>query len=114
MEDIRSVLESLDVYGYPLCPDTYAAAELNLQEAMFAGLPVVTFPHGGIGKLVQHGETGMLVNTPEEYAQAIEQLYQNPAERARLGAPTALGFAQRYWGAESAAREFQRSFLKNC
>ena len=79
VEDIRSVLETLDVYGYPLCPDTYAAAELNLQEAMFAGLPVVTFPYGGIGKLIQHGETGVLVNTPEEYARAIEHLYQNPA-----------------------------------
>jgi glycosyltransferase involved in cell wall biosynthesis len=46
VDDIRSVLEELDVYGYPLCPDTYAAAELNLQEAMFAGLPVVAFPYG--------------------------------------------------------------------
>ncbi|HEX4351128.1 MAG TPA: tetratricopeptide repeat protein, partial [Verrucomicrobiae bacterium] len=109
VEDIRSVLETLDIYGYPLCPDTYAAAELNLQEAMFAGLPVVTFPHGGIGKLVQHGETGILVNTPEEYARAIEQLHQNPAERERLGA-NAAAFARRHWGAESAAREFNVQF----
>ncbi|MBC8002347.1 MAG: polysaccharide pyruvyl transferase family protein, partial [Opitutaceae bacterium] len=53
VEDLRPIIENLDVYGYPLCVDTYAAAELNLQEVMFAGLPVVAFPHGGIGRLVQ-------------------------------------------------------------
>jgi len=109
VEDIRSVLETLDVYGYPLCPDTYAAAELNLQEVMFAGVPVVAFPHGGIGTLIRHGETGILVNTPEEYARAIEQLCQNPAERARLGA-NAAAFARQHWGAENAAREFNDQF----
>lgn len=105
VEDIRSVLEELDVYGYPLCPDTYAAAELNLQEAMFAGLPVVAFPHGGIGRLIQHRETGWLVNTPEEYARAIEYLHANPAERARLGT-NAAAFARQHWGATNAARAF--------
>lgn len=111
VEDIRSVLESLDVYGYPLCPETYAAAELNLQEVMYAGVPVVAFPYGGIGKLIQNGETGILVNTAEEYARAIEHLHQNPSERARLGA-NAAAFARRYWGAENAAREFNTQFEK--
>jgi polysaccharide pyruvyl transferase WcaK-like protein/glycosyltransferase involved in cell wall biosynthesis len=105
VDDIRSVLEELDVYGYPLCPDTYAAAELNLQEAMFAGLPVVAFPYGGIGRLIQHGETGWLVNSAEEYARALEHLHAHPDERARLGA-NAAEFARRHWGATNAARAF--------
>jgi polysaccharide pyruvyl transferase WcaK-like protein/glycosyltransferase involved in cell wall biosynthesis/MoaA/NifB/PqqE/SkfB family radical SAM enzyme len=106
VEDIRAVLEELDVYGYPLCPDTYAAAELNLQEAMYAGLPVVAFAHGGIPKLIRHGETGWLVHTAEEYARAIEFLHANPAERARLGA-NAAAFARQHWGAANAARDFE-------
>ncbi|MEO7598354.1 MAG: polysaccharide pyruvyl transferase family protein [Opitutus sp.] len=105
VENIADVLKRLDVYGYPLCADTYAAAELNLQEAMFAGLPVVTFPHGGIGRLIQHGETGLLVNSPEEYTAAIESLYHSPEERKRLGS-NAAEFARRHWGAENAARDF--------
>lgn len=109
VEDIRSVLETLDVYGYPLCPDTYAAAELNLQEAMFAGLPVVAFPYGGIGKLIRNGETGILVESADDYARAIERLHRDPAERARLGA-NAAAFARKHWGAESAAREFNVYF----
>jgi polysaccharide pyruvyl transferase WcaK-like protein/glycosyltransferase involved in cell wall biosynthesis/MoaA/NifB/PqqE/SkfB family radical SAM enzyme len=109
VENIRDVLETLDVYGYPLCADTYAAAELNLQEAMYAGLPVVTFPHGGIGRLIRHGETGLLVNSADEYTRAIEELYRNPAERARLGR-NAAQFARAHWGAENAAREFNQYF----
>lgn len=111
VEDIRAVLETLDVYGYPLCAETYAAAELNLQEVMFAGVPVVAFPHGGIKRLIVHGETGLLVNTPKEYAEAIEYLHQHPEERARLAA-NAAAFARQHWGAENAAREFNTHFTR--
>lgn len=111
VEDIRGVLETLDVYGYPLCAETYAAAELNLQEAMFAGVPVVAFPHGGIARLIRHNETGLLVNSPAEYARAIEFLHRHPAERARLGA-NAAAFARAHWGAENAAREFNGHFTR--
>lgn len=109
VEDIRGVLETLDVYGYPLCEDTYAAAELNLQEVMFAGLPVVAFPHGGVASLIRHNETGLLVNTAEEYARALEFLHQNPAERARLGA-NAAAYAREHFGAERTGREFNTHF----
>ncbi|MBL9215221.1 MAG: polysaccharide pyruvyl transferase family protein [Opitutaceae bacterium] len=111
VEDIRSVIETLDVYGYPLCEDTYAAAELNLQEVMYAGLPVVAFPHGGIGSLIRHGETGLLVNTAEEYARAIEHLHQHPEERARLGA-NAAAYAREHFGAERTGREFNAHFAQ--
>lgn len=111
VEDIRGVLETLDVYGYPLCEDTYAAAELNVQEVMFAGLPIVAFPHGGLAKLIRHGETGLLVNTPEEYARALEHLYHHPEERVRLGA-NAAAYARQYFGAEKTGREFNEHFSR--
>ncbi|HJX30675.1 MAG TPA: glycosyltransferase family 4 protein, partial [Thermodesulfobacteriota bacterium] len=85
VENIRSVLAELDVFGYPLCEDTYAASERALQEAMFVGLPPVIFPHGGLSEIVTHGQTGLIVQSEEEYRQAIEYLYQNPQERQRLG-----------------------------
>ncbi|MGF1493830.1 MAG: glycosyltransferase [Microcoleaceae cyanobacterium] len=103
VEDIKSVLEILDVYGYPLCEDTYAAAELNLQEAMYAGVPPVVFPHGGIRSLVIHGETGLVVNNELEYQQAVEYLYHHPEERQRLG-KNAQQYAMQHFGAENAAQ----------
>jgi len=54
---IKPVIETFDVYGYPLCADTYASGELNLQEVMYAGVPPVVFPYGGVKGLVEHDRT---------------------------------------------------------
>ncbi len=102
VQDIASVIAELDVYGYPLCQDTYAAAELNLQEVMYAGVPPVVFPYGGIKRLVEHNTTGLVVNSEREYTEAIEYLHKNPEERARLGA-NAAEYARNVFGAENAA-----------
>jgi glycosyltransferase involved in cell wall biosynthesis len=103
VEDIKSEIEKFDVYGYPLCEDTYAAAELNLQEAMYGGVPPVVFPHGGIKSLVIDNYTGLVVDSELEYSQALEYLYHHPEERARLGR-NAREYAAQIFGAENAAK----------
>lgn len=103
VQDIAAVIATLDVYGYPLCEDTYAAAELNLQEVMYAGVPPVVFPHGGIKRLVEHNKTGLVVHSEREYTEAIEYLYRHPEERVQLG-KQAAEYARRIFGAENAAR----------
>ncbi len=102
--DIRPVLEVTDVYGYPLCEDTYAASELNLQEVMYAGIPPVVFPYGGVRCLVVHDYTGLIVHSEREYAEAIEFLYHHPEERQRLGS-NAAEYARQIFGAGNAAQK---------
>lgn len=104
VEDIKSVIEILDVYGYPLCEDTYAAGELNLQEVMYAGVPPVVFPYGGIKRLVIDNYTGLIVRSELEYKHAIEYLYHHPEERVRLGR-NAQEYARQIFGAENAAKD---------
>jgi predicted O-linked N-acetylglucosamine transferase (SPINDLY family)/glycosyltransferase involved in cell wall biosynthesis len=104
VDDIKSIIEKLDVYGYPLCEDTYAAAELNLQEVMYGGIPPVVFPYGGVKSLIQHGQTGLIVNTELEYKQAIEYLYHHPEFRQQLG-DNARKYAIENFGAENAAKQ---------
>lgn len=111
VEDIPAVIRTLDVYGYPLCEDTYAAAEVNLQEVMFAGLPVVVFPHGGIRHLVINDFTGLVVHSELEYTQALEFLYHNPAERKRLG-ENAKNYAKQIFGSENAARKVNKIYQR--
>ncbi|MCW5983231.1 MAG: glycosyltransferase [Bryobacteraceae bacterium] len=111
VENIKPVLETLDVFGYPLCEDTYATSEKSLQEAMYAGVPPVVFPHGGIRRLVRHGETGLVVHSEAEYREAIQSLYHNPAERRRLGA-NARAYARRHFSPEEAGRQFDRIYAR--
>lgn len=98
-KNIATVLSETDVFGYPLTPDTYAASELTLQEAMFCGIPAVVFPHGGLKRLVIDHYNGLVVRSSEEYAAAIEYLYQNPEERLRMG-KNAAHLARELFGAE--------------
>ncbi len=104
VEDIKSIHEILDVFGFPLCEDTYAAAELTLQEAMYAGIPPVVFPHGGIKNLVINDFTGIVVKSELEYTQAVEHLYYHPEERLRLG-NNCKAYAHQVFGAQNAAKK---------
>lgn len=111
VNDIKSVIEILDVYGYPLCEDTYAASELNLQEVMYAGVPPVVFPYGGVKLLVINEKTGLIVDSELEYKQAIEYLYHHPEERKRLG-NNAREYAKQVFGAENAAKKLNPIYEK--
>lgn len=85
VEDVGSLLGDLDVFGYPLCPENYATAELVLQEAMYAGLPCVVFEHGGPAHVVDDGTTGFVVGNEAEYVARVEYLHRHPEERRRMG-----------------------------
>lgn len=111
VEDIAGAISEFDVYGYPLCPETYAAAEVNLQEIMFAGIPPVVFPYGGLQDLVINNFTGLVVHSQAEYAQALEHLYRNPAERARIG-QNAASYARQIFGSENAAVVFDKCYAE--
>jgi tetratricopeptide (TPR) repeat protein len=106
VENIKPVLETLHVFGYPLCQDTYATSEKSLQEAMYAGVPPVVFPYGGVKCLVEHSQTGLVVHSEREYQQAIEYLYHHPQERSRLG-QNAQAYAQKHFASAGAAEQFE-------
>jgi len=110
-KDIVSIYETLDVFGYPLCEETYAAAELTLQEAMYTGVVPVVFPNGGVKDLVINNFTGYVVNSDLEYRQAIEHLYNNPEEKKRLS-ENCKNFARQIFGAENAAKNINKIYDK--
>lgn len=114
VEDIKSVIEILDVYGYPISPHTSAGSELNLQEAMYGGIPPVVFPYANLKWIVEDHHTGLVVHSELEYQQAIEYLYHHPQERARLG-KNARKYAQENLGAFNSVQQLQliyRNLLK--
>ena len=58
---------------------------LKVLQYMAAGLPVVANPVGMQKKLVRPGETGFLVETPEEWEEAVHRLAQDADLRRRMG-----------------------------
>jgi len=63
---------------------------LVIAEAMACGVPVVTHPcrddrDNAQLELVEHGVTGLVAETVEEYAAAVQWLFEHPAEARNMG-----------------------------
>jgi glycosyltransferase involved in cell wall biosynthesis len=97
-QELAAYYASADVFCFPSTTDTFGQV---LLEAGASGLPVVAAAAGGAQELVQHGQTGLLVQ-PEEpglLAAALLELAESPARRHALGA-AGLGAARaRTWEA---------------
>jgi len=109
--NIKDYLEQMDVYGYPLNKKTFAAAEQNLQEAMWVGLPIVTNPYGGVQHLIKHNKTGLLVESNQDYISVIEYLHKHPEERERLG-KNAAAHARKHFTPEISADKFENLYKR--
>lgn len=77
--DSAEMLPSFDLF---VQPSLYESQGLALLEAMAAGIPAIATAVGGVGDVVQEGQTGFLVPPadPDALAQAIVRLWNSPEE----------------------------------
>lgn len=84
-------------------------------EALVSGTPVVATPAGGIGQVVEDGQTGVLV--PERdaaaLAEALERLLDRPGERQALGQRARVHVADRF-GWDRVAARFEAAYDSAC
>jgi glycosyltransferase involved in cell wall biosynthesis len=64
----------------------HETSSLVAMEAMASGCPVVAFPSGALGNLVEHGTTGFLVSDLKQMAEAIENCQSFSREQIRARA----------------------------
>lgn len=86
--EIASFLNGVSVLAH--ANDTGESFGLAIAEAMACGLPVVTHPSDGMRdnaqlELVEHGVTGLVADSVEEYGMALKYLFSHPAEARRMG-----------------------------
>jgi len=83
--DVAAIMNSLDILVHPSEMEGFGRVAV---EAMAAGCPVIGSNGGGIAESVVDGETGILVkaNDVDAFAEACEQLIDNPDRRRQMGA----------------------------
>ena len=81
--DARAITARLKVFAIA---SRFEGLPMVLLEALALGIPVVTTDAGGIGEVIKHGETGLLVpkDDPHALAEAIERVLMDDDLAARL------------------------------
>lgn len=103
MADVPALMGGFDAFGYLLNPAHYGTTENVLLEAMACGLPVVALRQN-VEQYIVPPEAGVLVESAEEYAQRLEELWKNPARREELGRAARDHVLTRYHSGENTAR----------
>ncbi|MBY0399199.1 glycosyltransferase, partial [Myxococcota bacterium] len=83
--DVDRILAAADLF---VQPSRSEGLPLAILEAMAAGLPVVATRVGGMGEATLEGVTGLLVEPgrPDDLAQALRTLLDDPDRRRQMGA----------------------------
>jgi len=80
-------MAGFDIGIMPLLDGSFERGKCGykLIQYMACGLPVVASPVGVNLQIVEHGVNGFLVETPEQWEQALRTLLANPELRQRMG-----------------------------
>lgn len=94
--DIAAELAELDVLAHLLNPLHYGTTENALLEAMAMGVIPIALNNPAERQLIRHGQTGLLVNSPAGFAEAIEHLAHRPDVRARMSSAASHEVRKRF------------------
>ena len=94
--DIASELASINVLAYLLNPEHYGTNENALLEAMAMGIVPIVLNNPAERQIVDDHNTGLIVRSPVEFAEAIQWLSNNPDDRQRLGSQAAKSVRERF------------------
>jgi hypothetical protein len=81
------LIQGMDIGIMPLPNEPWARGKCGykLIQYMACGLPVVASPVGVNSDIVDHGQSGFLASTPQEWADALALLAGDPAMRRAMG-----------------------------
>ena len=109
----NNVQDYMAAFDLTVVPSIEEPLGLVALESLATGTPVVASKTGGLPEIVTPDETGLLVppKNPNELAQAIIAMAQDPATRQRMG-ENGRRFVQENFDPEKLARQVESVFLK--
>lgn len=101
--EARRLFANADVFVLPSLGECFGIASV---EAMAAGLPVIATRVGGSADIVEHGESGLLIepNSPDALRQGLDVLLADEAKRRAMGT-SGRARAERLFDATTNARQ---------
>lgn len=91
-----SLMKSADIGVIPFKPDRVGKAGQNMRSLMSTGLGVIGTPGNEQEYVIDHGETGFLASTEEEWEEALEALITNKERRLQMGLLASQSIEERY------------------
>ena len=85
VDDVGEILSKSDVFGYPLQSRHYGTGEQALLEAMGSGLPTVVLDNPAERYIVDHGRTGIIARSGQEFIESILFLASHPNVAIEMG-----------------------------
>lgn len=106
---VHDAMRAGDLLVWPACNEAFGMAVL---EALGCGLPVVAGQSGGIGDIVEHAVTGILIDRVDgaSMAAAIDRLLAAPDTLARMSAASTVKF-NRFHRLDRAAAEIRSALF---
>lgn len=86
INDVQKLIEAYRASRFYLNTSQHSPVPLSMLEAMACGCPVVTTDKQEIGKLIRHGENGLMSNDPAELIEYCQILLADASLAAKLGA----------------------------
>ncbi|MDQ5823235.1 MAG: glycosyltransferase [Chloroflexota bacterium] len=108
--DVPELMAASDVF---VLSSLWEGLPISLLEAMSSGCPVVATEVGGVGGVVQHDRTGLLVppEDPQALAQAILSCLDNPQD-AQQRATAARAWAHAHYSMETWVRKLEQLYMR--
>lgn len=98
IDDMASFYSSCDIIALTSCERSIEGFPNSLLEAMALGRPVIATDVGGVGELIEHGKTGILIKDMDAavFASEIVALLENPVSMQCLGRAAQKAVLERY------------------
>ncbi len=106
-------LATIDIGVMPLPDDEWAKGKCGFKLIQYLALeiPAVASPVGVNTDIIQHGQTGFLARTTEEWAESLKKLLQNQSIRAEMG-KKGRALIEKKYSVQSQVEAFQSLFSK--